>query len=119
MIVPVLLLQFILDLGVGMILARIISRVHDVTHLLPFALRALMYASAIFFSYERFITHPLLLNIMQANPMFIIIDIARDCLLYGVTPSLHSWTVLTAWSLSALIIGTVYFWKGEESYVRD
>ncbi|WP_186759422.1 ABC transporter permease [Arthrobacter alpinus] len=119
LILPVLLLQFLFNLGVGMTLARVISRVHDVTHLLPFALRALMYLSAIFFSYERFISHPLLLNIMQANPMFIIIDITRDCLLYGVTPSLQSWVVLTAWSLSALIIGSVYFWKGEESYVRD
>ena len=119
LIVPVLLLQFLLNLGVGMILARVISRVHDVSHLLPFALRALMYLSAIFFSYERFITHPLLLDIMQANPMFIIIDITRDCLLYGVTPSMQSWVVLTAWALTAMIIGTVYFWKGEESYVRD
>lgn len=115
---PVLALQFIFNLGVGLILARVISRVNDVTHLLPFALRALMYLSAIFFSYERFINHPLLLNIMQANPMFIIIDITRDCILYGVTPSLQSWAVLTAWSLAALIVGAVYFWKGEESYVR-
>ncbi|MHA7303922.1 ABC transporter permease [Arthrobacter sp. TMN-49] len=118
LIVPVLLLQFLFNLGVGLILARVISRVNDVTHLLPFALRALMYLSAVFFSYERFIEHPLLLNIMQANPMFIIIDITRACLLYGVTPSLQSWVSLTAWSLSALIIGAVYFWKGEESYVR-
>lgn len=118
LILPVLLLQFLLNLGVGMILARVISKVNDVAHLLPFVLRAVMYLSAIFYSYERFIDHPLLLNLMQANPMFIIIDITRDCLLYGVTPALQSWVVLTAWSLSALIIGSVYFWKGEESYVR-
>lgn len=118
LIIPVLLLQFLFNLGVGMTLARVISRVNDVSHLLPFALRALMYLSAIFFSYERFIHHPVLLSIMQANPMFIIIDITRDCLLYGVTPALQSWVVLIAWSLSALIIGSVYFWKGEESYVR-
>ncbi|MEV8182939.1 ABC transporter permease [Specibacter sp. NPDC078692] len=118
LIIPVLLLQFLFNLGVGMILARVISRVNDVTHLLPFALRAMMYLSAIFFSYERFIHHPVLLSIMQANPMFIIIDITRDCLLYGVTPALQSWIVLTAWSLSVLIVGSVYFWKGEESYVR-
>lgn len=119
LILPVLALQFIFNLGVGLILARVISRVNDVTHLLPFALRALMYLSAIFFSYERFIDKPILLNIMQANPMFIIIDIARDSLLYGVTPSLQSWAILTAWALAALIIGILYFWKGEESYVRS
>ncbi|MHA7178314.1 ABC transporter permease [Arthrobacter sp. Sr24] len=119
LIFPVLALQFIFNLGVGLILARVISRVNDVTHLLPFALRAMMYVSAIFFSYERFIDKPILLNVMQANPMFIIIDITRDSILYGITPSLQSWAILTAWSLAALIIGIIYFWKGEESYVRD
>lgn len=118
LIFPVLALQFCFNLGVGLLLARVISRVNDVTHLLPFALRAMMYLSAIFFSYERFIDKPVLLNIMQANPMFIIIDITRDCILYGVTPSLQSWAMLTAWALAALIIGSIYFWKGEESYVR-
>lgn len=119
LIFPVLALQFIFNLGVGLVLARVVSRVNDVTHLLPFALRAMMYLSAIFFSYDRFIDKPILMNIMQANPMFIIIDITRDSILYGVTPSLQSWAMLTAWSLAALIIGIIYFWKGEESYVRD
>lgn len=118
LLLPVLALQFIFNLGVGLILARVISRVNDVTHLLPFALRALMYLSAIFFSYERFIDQPVVLNIMQANPMFIIIDITRDAILYATTPSLNSWAMLTAWSFAALIIGILYFWKGEESYVR-
>ncbi|MDJ0316242.1 ABC transporter permease [Arthrobacter antibioticus] len=118
LIIPVLILQFIFNLGLGLILARLIARVNDVAHLLPFVLRAVMYLSAIFYSYERFIDKPVVLNVMQANPVFIIIDISRDSLLYGNTPSLHSWTVLTAWSLAALIIGSIYFWKGEESYVR-
>lgn len=118
LVVPVMGLQFVFNLGIGLILARVISRVHDVTHLLPFAMRALMYMSAIFFSYERFISHPMMLNIMEANPMFIIIDITRDCVLYNTVPSLQSWIVLSAWSLSVFVVGMVYFWKGEESYVR-
>ncbi|WP_154605651.1 ABC transporter permease [Arthrobacter sp. AQ5-05] len=118
LIVPVIALQFLFNLGVGLILARVISKVNDVTHLLPFALRALMYLSAIFFSYERFIDHPVILNIMEANPMFIIIDITRDCVLYNTVPSAHSWIVLSAWSLTLFIVGMFYFWKAEESYVR-
>lgn len=119
LIFPVFVLQFIFTLGIGLIFARILSQVNDLTHILPFVMRAVMYMSAVFYSYERFIDKPVLLNIMQANPVFIIIDITRDCLLYGVTPSLHSWIVLTAWSLGALVVGTLYFWKGEESYVRS
>jgi teichoic acid transport system permease protein len=118
LLLPVVVLQFALNLGVGLILARIISRVNDVTHLLPFMLRLLMYLSAVFYSLDRFKDHPTLLRIMEANPMFIIIDITRDSVLYGVTPSWHSWAMLTAWASVALIVGLVFFWKAEESYVR-
>lgn len=118
LLLPVIALQFIFNLGIGMILARIIARVNDVAHLLPFALRALMYTSAIFFSYERFISHPLVLRIMENNPIFIIIDITRSAILYDTTPSWHSWAVLSAWSLGAFVVGLIFFWRGEESYVR-
>lgn len=118
LLIPVIVLQFLFNLGVGMILARIIARVNDVAHLLPFALRALMYMSAIFFSYERFISHPVVLRIMEYNPIFVIIDITRDCILYDTTPSWHQWGILSAWAIGAFVVGLVYFWKGEESYVR-
>ena len=58
LIIPALALQSVFNLGIGLILARIISRVHDATHLLPFFMRAWMYGSAIFYSYEKFVTHP-------------------------------------------------------------
>lgn len=118
LLLPVLVLQFAFNLGVGLILARIISRVNDVTHLLPFMLRLLMYLSAIFYSVDRFASQPMVLKVMQMNPMFIIIDVTRDSVLYGVTPSLTSWAMLTAWASLALIIGMVFFWRAEESYVR-
>ena len=118
LLLPVLALQFVFNLGVGLILARIISRVNDVTHLLPFMLRLLMYLSAVFYSVDRFAGQPVILKLMQMNPMFIIIDITRDSVLYGVTPSLSSWAMLTAWASVALVFGIVFFWRAEESYVR-
>ncbi|NVM93929.1 ABC transporter permease [Arthrobacter wenxiniae] len=118
LLVPVLALQFIFNLGIGLILARIISRVNDVTHLLPFTLRLLMYMSAVFYSLDRFSNHPTIYWLMQANPMFLIIDITRDAVMYGVTPSWHSWAMLSAWASIALIVGMLFFWKAEESYVR-
>jgi teichoic acid transport system permease protein len=118
LVVPAILLQSLFNLGVGMILARIIARVHDVTHLLPFALRAWMYASAIFYTYDRFITRPQMLAVIKLNPLFNVIDIVRDCVLYARVPQWQSWAILAAWALGALAVGLVYFWKGEESYGR-
>lgn len=119
LILPALFLQAVFNLGVGLILARMISRINDITHLLSFALRVWMYASAVFFSYERFIDHEVLLTIVQLNPLFNVLDIVRDCVLYATLPSWESWAILSAWAFGALILGMVFFWKAEESYVRE
>ena len=118
LLLPVLALQFAFNLGVGLILARIISKINDVTHLLPFLLRFVMYLSAVFYSLDRFKDHPMILKVMEINPVFIIIDITRDSVLYGVNPSLTSWATLTAWATVVLAVGIVFFWRAEESYVR-
>ncbi|MER2134921.1 MAG: ABC transporter permease [Arthrobacter sp.] len=118
LIIPALALQWIFNLGIGLILARVISKVNDVVHLLSFALRALMYASAVFYSYERFIDHPVLLQIVQLNPLFNVLDIVRDCLLYAQVPAWQSWAILASWAFGALAIGAVYFWRAEETYGR-
>ena len=119
LVVPAVLLQGIFNLGLGMILARIISHVHDVTHLLPFAIRAWMYASAVFYSYDRFINEPTLLAVMKLNPLFNVIDIVRSCVLYNTVPAWQSWASLGVVSLAALLVGFLFFWKGEETYGRD
>lgn len=119
LVVPAVLLQGLFNLGVGMVLARVISRVHDVTHLLPFAIRAWMYASAVFYSYDRFVSEPTLLAVMKLNPLFNVIDIVRSCVLYNTFPAWESWASLAVVALAVLLIGFVFFWKGEETYGRD
>lgn len=119
LVIPAVLLQSLFNLGIGMILARIISKIHDVTHLLPFALRAWMYGSAVFYSYERFVSHPTVLAVLKVNPLFNFIDIIRSCVLYDRLPSWQSWVTLAVFSLAALMLGVFLFWKGEETYGRD
>lgn len=118
LIIPALALQWMFNLGISLILARIISKVNDVVHLLSFALRAWMYGSAVFYSYERFIEHPALLRVVELNPLFNVLDIARNCLLYDQLPSWQSWAILSAWAAGALAVGAVYFWLAEETYGR-
>jgi len=112
----VLALQLVLNLGLALLTARAVTTIPDLGQLIPLFTRFWLYASAVFFSYERFIDHPVILEVVQLNPMFIVLDITRDCLLYGQTPTAQSWLILTAWSVALLVVGTVYFWRGEESY---
>ncbi|OMH24531.1 phosphate ABC transporter permease [Tersicoccus phoenicis] len=119
LILPALALQWMFNFGVGLVLARVITRVHDISHVIPFALRGWMYASAVFYSFDRMVDDPALLAVLKANPLYCVLDILRDSILYARTPPLTSWANLTIWSLAALLIGVLFFWHGEESYGRD
>ncbi|GAB3548515.1 ABC transporter permease [Arthrobacter tumbae] len=119
LIIPALLLQTLFNLGVGMILARIISTVNDVTHLLNFAMRVWMYGSGVFFSFDSYIEDKTLLAIVELNPLYVVLNIIRDCVLYATVPEWQSWAILTVWGLAAVVVGFIYFWKAEESYGRE
>jgi len=114
----VLALQVMLCTGLALLLARAAAKVPDLNQLISFGMRLWLYGSAVFFSYERFIDHPTLLSLMEANPMFMVLDMVRDCLLYGQTPAASMWLALSAWAVGALLVGFLVFWQGEESYGR-
>lgn len=117
-LIPAVLLQSLFHLGISLIMARVVAFVPDVAHLLGFGLRAWLYISAVFFSVDRFADKPWLVTIMNANPMFVVLDIARDCLLYDTWPSMVRWLTLCTWALASLTVGIVFFWRAEERYGR-
>jgi teichoic acid transport system permease protein len=114
---PVILgVQSVFNLGLALLAARATAKIPDLTHIIGFLMRFWLYGSAVFFSYERFIEHPTILQAMQLNPMFMVLDMSRDVLLYGVTPNLHSWIVLCSWTATVVVGGIIFIWRGEESY---
>jgi len=112
----VVALQVLMGLGLALLVARPTARVPDLQHIIGFFSRFWLYGSAVFFSYERFIKHPVALEAIQLNPMFRVLEITRDCLLYGVTPEADAWIILSAWSVGLVLVGMVVFWRGEERY---
>jgi teichoic acid transport system permease protein len=118
-LIPAVILQSVFHLGVSLAMARIVAFVPDVAHLLGFVLRAWLYFSAVFFSVDRFADHPWIIGVMNANPMFVILDIARDCLLYDTWPSMARWLTLCTWAFASLAAGIVFFWRAEERYGRN
>jgi teichoic acid transport system permease protein len=59
-----------------------------------------------------------LLDIMKLNPLFNVINIVRDCVLYNRIPLWQSWATLAVFALGALMVGLFFFWQGEEKYGR-
>ncbi len=117
--IPVVAMQFLFNLGLSLVLARIVADWNDFTHIIAFGTRIWMYLSAIFYGVERFEDIPIVLNFMYANPLFCVLDISRDIILYDTWPDPMRWIVLGCWTVGLLIIGTIMFWQGEEKYGRE
>lgn len=119
LLIPVVMLQFVFNLGIGLLLARVVSVFNDASQLISYAMRLWMYASCMFFSIERFNGMPLAKTIMEYNPLYNVLYLARELLLYGSVGEWKGWAILALWSILALAVGTVVFWRGEETYGRE
>ncbi|KPN18307.1 ABC transporter permease [Arthrobacter sp. Edens01] len=116
---PAVGLQFIFNLGAGLLLAPLVAKINDVVHVVSFAMRFWMFASCVMFPIDRYNSVPVIKAIVEANPLYLVLDIVRSSVLYAQTPGWQSWAGLAAWALGTLMVGMLIFWKGEESYGRD
>ena len=120
-VIPVLALQILFCIGLSFILARIGSKVPDISQMLPFALRVWFYASGIMFSIPSFTKHHAEIGqIMNANPATIYVDLYRNAFLAsGPSATPKQWLLALVWGVVVLVAGYVFFWKAEEEYGRD
>ncbi|AGL14064.1 ABC transporter permease [Actinoplanes sp. N902-109] len=124
LVIPIFLLQSVFNAGLAMAAARLGSKVADFKQLVPFIMRFWMYGSAVLYPVSKFksaVHHPVLLHIIEANPLLVFIDLMRHALLENVdlvaTPWIL-WTEAAIWTLIVGFGGYVYFWRGEKGYGR-
>jgi teichoic acid transport system permease protein len=85
--IPVLLLQTIFNVGVGLFVARLGSQVNDFSQLLPFLLRTWMYMSGVLFSILTVAqssfgkAHHEIVALLQINPAAVYITLMRNAML--------------------------------------
>ena len=83
--IPVLLLQTIFNIGIGLFAARLGAQVNDFSQLLPFLMRTWMYLSGVLFSiqglYEDHDIPGKAALALQLNPIALYITLMRDALL--------------------------------------
>lgn len=119
LVVPVVVLQTMFNVGLSCFLARVGHKFPDTSNLMAIISRFWLYGSGVFFSIEqRLADHPILLAVMQVNPMHSFLTLTRDSLLYGVASPTWMWASAVLWSFGLLIVGFLYFWRGEENYGR-
>lgn len=118
---PAIGLALMVMTGFGMILARIVSNYNDVKHLVSIGTRMWFYTSAVIFGVERFADrgHDWIITVMHHNPAFCVLDIIRHAWLYEGFADPYRWVVLSAWAVGAMVVGYIFFWRGEETYGRE
>jgi teichoic acid transport system permease protein len=82
--IPVLALQSLFNVGMGLFLARLGAGADDFGQLMPFLVRTWMYASGVMFSLQTigFLRrHPGLSYVMQINPAAVFISLVRNAIL--------------------------------------
>lgn len=125
LVVPALVLQFVFNIGLALIMARLGSRTPDLAQLMPFVMRTWMYASGVMFSIPEMLEDKKLplwvTDVLQWNPAAVYMDLVRFALIDDyVSDNLppHVWAFALGWALLIGGVGFVYFWKAEERYGR-
>ncbi|WP_298886875.1 ABC transporter permease [uncultured Serinicoccus sp.] len=109
-------LQVLFNTGIIMYTARLGSALPDLRHVVAFVGRMWFYMSGVFFSLDRFVSEGVWLSVLQANPLYMVLDMSRDLLLYDTVPDTSSWLFLSLWAVITPLLGFWYFWQGEETY---
>ncbi|MFI6980692.1 ABC transporter permease [Embleya sp. NPDC050154] len=121
LVLPALVLQFVFNVGLSLVLARIGAVLVDIKQLLPFLLRTWLYLSGVFYSLDSYTDKApaWVARVLEANPGAVYIEVIRDSLIEShQTLPLHVWGYAVGWALVMGIGGYVYFWKAEERYGR-
>ncbi|MCU6760812.1 Polysialic acid transport protein kpsM [uncultured Roseburia sp.] len=103
-------------MGVSYILTIAFSFFGDIKHLYSVILTLWMYLSAIFYPVDAL--PDFAYKVIVLNPIYIFIASARNCMMYGVTPSLGQWLRMVLSAGIAYLIGWFCFKKMQDKIIQ-
>lgn len=135
--IPALLIELILCIGVGLVMAPVTALVDDFVRIVRIVLRIGFYLTPIVYSLEFLrqkgaggvkpdgsVTEPdavlgLMGRVLEYNPLSGIIDLYHHALLPDRTPQYHLWIIATVISVAWLIFGAWVFRKLEKPILKE
>lgn len=103
------------SIGVGLILATYTVFFRDIMHLYGVVLTAWMYFTPLFYPAE--IIPKNVLWILKFNPLFHMIEMLRNIVLYDKIPTLKNNIVCLSFGLIALGLGLFVFYKKQDEFI--
>lgn len=118
--IPALLIEFILLIGMGLVMAPVTALMDDFIRIVRIILRVLFYLTPIVYSIH-FLGHRAgwAKDFMQFNPLTGITDMYRTGFTSVYGPDWHSWIISLAVSLLWLAFGSWVFRKLEPSILKE
>ena len=114
LLVPLVVLQVMMNLGLSLIVARLTVHFRDLDNILNHLLRMWMYFSGVLFSIE-LAPEGWIRELLRLNPPHTFLATARGLLMDG-TLDLRSALLATGWSVLALVAGVLFFHRYEGRY---
>lgn len=102
-------------IGMGLILSVLAVYFRDIVHLYGVFLVALTYLTPIFYPVSAIPEYALI--ILKMNPLFYILKMFRNIVMYGVIPSLQDNFTCFAWGVILISIGLYIFKKKQDDFV--
>ena len=114
LIVPLVALQFLMNLGLSLLVARLTVHFRDLDNLLNHLLRMWMYFSGVLFPID-LAPEGWIRELLRINPPQTFLATARGLLLDG-TLDVRSATWAAGWTVGALVVGLLFFHRYEGRY---
>lgn len=117
-VIPILVVLFLLTFGMGAILLHFGVYIEDLSNVVNVLLRLVFYVSGVFYSIMTRVSEPYQSILLKLNPIALIMQDMRLCLLYSETPHRK---LLLAWGVIGIllsVIGVKTIYKYENSYVK-
>lgn len=117
LVLPALIpLQAMFNAGLAFIAARATFLLRDVDQILPFLFRLVFYGSGVLFLVDAYV-HSKHRWMFIGNPIYCFIDLYRWAIL-GLETDLATLLSALIWSMTAFVVGFVWFRAGERSFGR-
>lgn len=119
LLVPLMLCTRVLVTGLLFCTAWLSSLIPDIKHLWTIIVRFWFYGSGVVFPLSQFIDDPAVMTIVQINPAYVVLEMAREMLMDGTVPRASLWLQVIGWAGALVCFGLLLFWSREEKYTRE
>lgn len=113
----IIILQFLLVVGFGLIFSTVNVYFRDLEHILGILLNAWFYLTPILYPTSLFPKH--LISILYMNPMTPIILATRDIMYHAKMPDLNQLLYVLVFALAQVFFGIILFKKYEKGFAEE